>query len=98
MEVYLINSYDITNIEEFKKYPPKVRPILEKYGAEVLASDLQGIALEGKSKTMNAIIKFPSEQATIDCYNDVEYHEIKKIRINSTSNCTMVIVKTFVRQ
>jgi len=98
MEVYLINSYDVNNMEEFKKYPPKVSPILEKYGAEVLASDLQGIALEGKSKTMNAIIKFPSEQAVFDCYNDVEYHEIKKIRVNSTSNCTMVIVKAFMSQ
>jgi uncharacterized protein (DUF1330 family) len=42
---------------------------------------------------MNAIIKFPSEQAALSCYNDPEYSEIKKIRLRSASNITMVLVK-----
>ncbi|MCI0750456.1 MAG: DUF1330 domain-containing protein [Flammeovirgaceae bacterium] len=93
MAVYLINSYDIENAEVFVQYGPKVLPILLKYGAEVLASDVTGIALEGAAKKMNAIIKFPSEEAAFNCYNDPEYKEVKKIRINSTKNCTMVLVK-----
>jgi uncharacterized protein (DUF1330 family) len=95
MAVYLINSYDIEDMEEFKKYPPKVSPILRKYGAKVLASDIEGIALEGKAKTMNAVIEFPSEEAAKNCYNDPEYQEIKKIRINTTKNCTMILVKQY---
>jgi uncharacterized protein (DUF1330 family) len=95
MAVYLINSYDIVDPEEFKNYGPKVSPILKKYDAEVLASDVTGVALEGKPKTMNAIIKFPSEEAVFRCYNDPEYVEVRKIRHQSTSNCTMVIVKEF---
>lgn len=98
MAVYYINSYDIVDVEEFKKYPPKVRPLLMKYGAEVIASDTQAICLEGTARTMNAIIKFPSEEAALNCYNDPEYIPIKQIRINSTRNCTMLLVKEFKRQ
>jgi uncharacterized protein (DUF1330 family) len=95
MAVYLINSYDIEDMDEFKNYPPKVFPLLQKYGAEVLASDIEGVALEGKSKTMNAIIKFPSREAVFNCYNDPEYQRIKEIRHRSTKNCSMVIVKEY---
>jgi uncharacterized protein (DUF1330 family) len=95
MAVYLINSYDISDMAEFQKYPPKVRGLLMKYGAEVIASDLAAISLEGEAKMMNAIIKFPSEEAAINCFHDPEYQPIKQLRTNSTKNCTMVLVKEF---
>ena len=95
MSVYLINSYDIINVAVFQNYPPKVPPILARYGAKVLASDTSATALEGRPKTMNAIIEFPSEEAVWNCYNDPEYIEAKKIRLSSTANCTMVIAKQF---
>jgi uncharacterized protein (DUF1330 family) len=56
---------------------------------------MEAIALEGNAKTMNAIIKFPSLEAVQNCYNDPEYKEIKKIRINSATNCSMIVVKGF---
>ena len=96
MAVYLINSYDIRDMEDFKTYPPKVYPLLIKYVAEVLSSDIEAISLEGKAKTMNAIIKFPSKEAVFNCYNDSEYQEIKKIRHRSTDSCSMVIVKEYI--
>jgi uncharacterized protein (DUF1330 family) len=97
MSVYYINTYDIIDLEEFQKYPPKVSPLLMKYGAEVLALDTQAICLEGTARKMNAIIKFPSEEAALKCYNDPEYEAIKQIRINSTKNCTIVLVKEFIK-
>ena len=95
MAAYLINSYDIEDLESFKNYPPKVAPLLAKYGARVLSSDVNGITFEGKSKSMNAIIEFPSEEAARNCYNDPDYQEVKKIRISSTSNCSMILVREF---
>ena len=96
MAVYYIGSYDILNMEEFQNYPPKVLALLPKYGGEVLASDVQAVSVEGKAKTMNAIVKFPSMEAAINCYNDPEYQQlIKPIRIKSTANCTMVLVHEF---
>jgi len=97
MAVYYINTYDIVNLEEFQNYPPGVRPLLQKYGAEVIAMDTHPICLEGTARTMNAIIKFPSEDAALNCYNDPEYQPIKEIRLNSTKNCTMILVKEFKR-
>lgn len=91
--VYFMISYDIVNLEEFKQYGPRVLPLLKKYGAEVLASDTDAIVFEGSARRMNAIIKFPSKAAAMNCYNDPSYEDIKQIRINSTKNCTMVLVK-----
>src|SRR5215213_6829823 len=98
MAVYYINTYDITDMEEFQNYPPKVRPLLAKYKAEVIAMDMQPICLEGEARMMNAIIKFPSEEAALSCYNDPEYQPVKQIRLNSTRNCTMLLVKEFTQQ
>lgn len=95
MPVYYMNSYDIVDEVEYQKYGPLAVPIIMKYGGEVLAADISGIAVEGKARNMNAIIMFPSEEAALNCYKDSEYQEVKKIRISSTSNCTMVLVKHF---
>ena len=95
MSVYVINSYDITDPEEFKKYGPLVFPIILKHGGQVLASDVGGVAIEGKAKTMNAVIRFPSKEAAYNCYNDPAYTPIKKIRINSTTNTSIIMVHEF---
>ena len=95
MPVYYMNSYDIINEDEYQKYGPLAIPLIIKYGGEVLAADVNGVAVEGSAKNMNAIIRFPSEEAALSCYNDPEYQEVKKIRINSTANCSMILVKHF---
>jgi uncharacterized protein (DUF1330 family) len=95
--VYFMISYDIVDAELFKTYGPGLIPLLRKYQAEVLASDTEAILFEGAAKRMNAIIKFPSKEAAVDCYNDPDYQPIKKIRVDSTENCTMVLVKELAR-
>jgi|SRR5450432_316868 uncharacterized protein (DUF1330 family) len=98
MSVYYINSYDIDNMDEFKNYGLLVLPLILRYGGEVLVSDLDAMALEGKPRKMNAIIRFPSLEAALNCYNDPAYTPIKQIRLNSTSNCTMLLTKEFVHK
>lgn len=66
--------------------------LLPKYGGQVLASDIVGYAIEGRARTMNAIIRFPSREAALGLYDDPAYQEAKRIRHRSTSNCTMVLV------
>lgn len=65
MAVYYINSYDIVDTERYQEYGPKVYPILQRYGAEILASDTAPIVVEGLARKMNAIVKFPSEEINI---------------------------------
>ena len=95
MSVYIVNAYDINDFEMFSKYPPRVQPLLQKHGAKVLAMETNPKALEGTPKTMNAIIEFPSENAVNNFYHDPEYQAFIDLRLNSTSNCTMLMLKQF---
>jgi uncharacterized protein (DUF1330 family) len=96
MAVYYIGSYDVVNPSEFQKYPPLVLALLPKYGGEVLASDLNAFVVEGTSRTMNAIIRFPSREAALGLYRDPTYQEAKRIRQGSTTNTSMILVEEFV--
>jgi len=95
MPVYVVNAYDIHDFETFNQYPPRVAPLLLKYGAKVLAMDTAPQVLEGIPKTMNAIIEFSSEETVNNFYNDPEYQSFIHLRHNSTSNCTMLMLKEF---
>jgi uncharacterized protein (DUF1330 family) len=92
MTAYYIGIYDVDDLEKFKQYPPKVMALLPRHGGEVLASDMKATVLEGKARTMNAVIRFPSKEAAMAMYNDPDYQEAKAIRHASTSNVTMVLV------
>ena len=98
MSVYLVNSYNIHDMDTFKNYPPRVAPILARYGAKVLAMEINAPTLEGKAKTMNAILEFPSEEAVNRFYNDPSYQSIIHLRHDSTSHCTMIMLKQYVEQ
>jgi uncharacterized protein (DUF1330 family) len=98
MPVYVVNAYDIHDPEKFKEYPPRVSPLLLKYGAKLLAMETNPKALEGTPKTMNAIVEFPSEEAVNNFYNDPEYQSFIHLRHDSTSNCTMIVLKQFERK
>jgi len=95
MPVYVVNAYDINDAEMFKNYPPQVRPLLQKHGARVLAMETNPRALEGKPRTMNAVIEFPSEEAVNNFYNDPAYQAFIHLRHQSTSNTTMIVLKQF---
>ena len=95
MPVYVVNAYDINDPETFKNYPPQVGPLLVKHGARLLAMDTNVRALEGKPKMMNVIVEFPSQQAVDDFYNDPAYQSIIHLRQDSTSGCTMIVLKQF---
>src|SRR5215213_923923 len=98
MAVYLVNTYNIHDPQTYRNYPPKVAPLLARYGAKLLAMEMNPPTLEGKAKNMNAIMEFPSEEAIRDLYNDPDYQSIIHLRHNSTSDCTMVILKEFKKE
>lgn len=95
MPVYLVNTYNIHDLETYKNYPPQVGLLLSRYGAKLLAMEMNAETLEGKAKTMTAIIEFPSEEVIRTMYNDPDYQAIIHLRHNSTSDCTMTILKSY---
>ncbi len=94
MSVYFVISYDIVDFEEFQKYPPKVWDFLQVNEGELLASDTDAEAIEGGRRMMHAIIRFPTREKALACFNSVEYqNEIKPHRHNSTTNTQVVLVQ-----
>jgi uncharacterized protein (DUF1330 family) len=95
MSVYIIVRYDISDPEVFKGYPPAVMPLLHKHGAEVLVADFAAQAVEGQASGAHVVIRFPSEEAARNWYNDPAYAPVRQIRLNSTKNGNAVLAKEF---
>ena len=96
MPAYIIASYTIENPEGYAPYVPSVFPLLQKHNAEVLVGDFEAKALEGEARGVNVVLKFESEEAAMNWYNDPAYEPIRKIRIDSTKNGTLLLAKEFV--
>ena len=96
MSVYVIVSYDIADPKLFETYFPGVVPLLQKHGAEILVVDSEAKTLEGESRGVNVIVRFESEEAAMNWYNDPDYVPVKKIRTDSTENGTLALAKQFV--
>ena len=95
MSVYVIVSYDIADPKAFEPYVPGVFPLLQKHGAEILVGDFGAKAIEGEKRGAYVVLRFESEEAAMNWYNDPDYEPIKKIRFDSTVNGTMVLSHQF---
>ena len=91
--VYMIGDVDIKNIEEYKKYMEKVKPMIESYGGEYLirGGEIDSLETNLWKPTRIVLVKFPSKKLAMEWYNSDEYKPYKKIRFeNATSNILMV--------
>ena len=91
--VYMIGDVDIKNIEEYKKYMEKVKPMIESYGGEYLIRGGEIDALETNlwKPTRMVLVKFPNKKSAMKWYNSDEYKPYKNIRLkNAISNILMV--------
>jgi uncharacterized protein (DUF1330 family) len=96
MSVYVIVSYDIADPKLFEGYVPGVVPLLQRHGAEILVADVEAKTLEGESRGANVVVRFETEEAAMNWYNDPDYQPVKKIRTDSTENATLALAKQFV--
>ena len=96
MPAYLIASYDITDAREHDRYALAADSILSKHRGELLVVDDAATAIEGKSKMINVLIKFDSEEDALNFYQDPEYLAIKDIRLKATVNGSVVLTKELV--
>jgi uncharacterized protein (DUF1330 family) len=95
MAVYLIVGYDITDPKGYEGYVPGIVPLLQKHGAEVLAADYESEVLEGEARKVNVVLKFSSEEAARNFYNDPAYIPVRQIRLDSTQGGYVVMAKEF---
>ena len=93
MSVYMIGDVDIYNMEEYKKYMEKVRPMIESYGGEYLirGGEIDSLETNLWKPTRMVLVKFPNKEIAMEWYNSDEYKPYKNIRLtNATSNILVV--------
>ena len=95
MSAYVLVSYDINDQEHYQGYVPAVLPLLQKHGAEILVADFDPRGIEGTARHVYVVLKFESDEAAMNFYNDPEYQPVKQIRLDSTENGSMVLTKQF---
>ena len=95
MTVYAIASYDIADPAGFEPYIPGVVPLIQKHGGEIIVADFEAKSLDGEARGVNVIVKFESEEAAMNWYNDPDYAPVRQTRLDSTENGSLMLAKEF---
>ena len=78
---YWIARVDVTDNEKYKAYIQANAMPLKKFGAKFLVRAGRFEIPEGKSRSRNIVIEFPTYQAALDCWKSPEYQEALKLRL-----------------
>ena len=92
-EYYLLVDVDIHNIDEYKKYLDKVKPMVEKFEGKYL---IKGGKIDAKETDLwkpkrIVLVKFPNKSSALKWYNSEEYRALKNLRLNNASSNILFI-------
>ena len=80
MKAYWIAIYkDMKNSENIKKYAEKASPAIKKYKGVILARGGKVETIEGSPSPRTVLIRFPTMEDALNCYNSSEYQKAMKI-------------------
>ena len=90
---FLLVDVDIHNIDEYKKYLEKVKPMVEKFGGKYL---IKGGKIDAKETDLwkpkrIVLVKFPNKSSALKWYNSEEYRALKHLRLNNASSNILFI-------
>jgi uncharacterized protein (DUF1330 family) len=77
---YWIVRADVSNQAKYDAYRADNAEALSKHGAKFLVRGGSFEAPEGRSRSRNVVVEFPSYQAAVDCYHSPEYQRAKALR------------------
>lgn len=77
---YWIVRADVTDPETFSEYAKRTPSALEKFGGKFLVRAGNHECVEGKTRSRNTIIEFPSYKLALDCWYSPEYNQVKSFR------------------
>ena len=97
---FMLVDVDIHNIEEYKKYLEKVKPIVEKFGGKYL---IKGGKIEAKETDLwkpkrIVLVKFPNKSSALRWYNSEEYRALKHLRLNNASSNILFIEGVWIKK
>ena len=91
---YWIGRVDVANDEGYKPYAAANPAIFKKFGGRYVIRGGKFEAPEGKPRTRNVVIEFPSYQAALDCWKSQEYQDAIKLRA-PVSTIDLIIIEGY---
>lgn len=89
---YWIVSVDVLDQDAFGEYAARTPVALAKFGGRFLCRAGAYEVGEGKARSRNSIIEFPTYQDALSCWNSSEYQEARSYRIGA-AEIDIVIVE-----
>jgi len=91
---YWIGRVDVADQEKYKAYIAANAAPLKQYGARFLVRGGRFEAVEGGSRTRNAVIEFPTYQAAIDCWKSAGYQAAIALR-KDVSTIDLIVIEGY---
>lgn len=89
---YWIVRVDIADQDKYKEYIAANAAPFKEYGARFLVRAGRFEAVEGGSRSRNAVIEFPSYQAALDCWKSPGYQKALKLR-QPVSTIDLIVIE-----
>ncbi len=93
---YLMADVRIDDMDEYKKYMQRAKPVAERHGGEYLVRGGDFTTLEGdyfKPRRL-VLIRFPDKQSCEAFYADPDYQEARAIRL-PVSDMVLIAMEGF---
>jgi uncharacterized protein (DUF1330 family) len=91
---YWIAHVDVADPERYKAYVAAHAAAFRKSGARFLARGGRFEIPEGKGRSRNVVIEFPTYQAAVECWHSPEYQEALKLRL-PVSTADLIIIEGY---
>ncbi|HKP97300.1 MAG TPA: DUF1330 domain-containing protein [Fibrobacteria bacterium] len=91
---YWIVQVDVADAEKYKAYMAANADPLRKHGAHFLVRGGTFVNAEGKSRSRNAVVEFPTYEAAMECWKSAEYQAAIKLRL-PVSTLDLVIIEGY---
>ncbi len=88
---YWIARVDVHDMEGYKSYLAENPGIFQKFGGKFVIRGGRHTAVEGQSRSGNAVIEFPDYETALACYRSPEYQEnIKRRQPHSIADVVII--------
>jgi uncharacterized protein (DUF1330 family) len=91
MSAYWCARVHVTNKQQYDKYVALAGPVIQKHGGVILARGGRQVILEGGNFERSIVVRFPSVEQGVACYNSPEYSEARKFAAGAAERHMVVV-------
>jgi uncharacterized protein (DUF1330 family) len=96
MASYLVLMQQVDDVDRYRtEYLPGLRPLLKRYGANVLVAGFDAEPAEGVPPNSTVVLRFPDAAAAWSLLGDPDYRPLKDLRLSITSRGQAVVAPEF---